>query len=101
MERRWSRRKQVELDVLLRYPGLGMVSCKTRDLGFEGANIITGSVALAPTAGVELIFSRPEDVAAAEVHLGAKVVRVHADGIGVNFSHYHDGAYSYLLKLLN
>ena len=101
MERRWSRRKRVERDVLVRYEGLGMLRCQTRDISFEGANIITGQFTLPPSAEIELVFVPSDEAPLTEVRLGANVVRIHDDGIGVNFSHYYDGSYNYLLRLLN
>lgn len=101
MERRWSRRKSVEQEVMVRYEGLGLMRCKTRDLSFEGANIVTGKFTLPHSAEIELVFAPEGDLPLTEVRLGANVVRVHDDGIAVNFSHYYDGSYSFLLSLLN
>ena len=98
MERRWSRRKQVGQDVLLHYEGQAAAVCTIRDVSFEGARIDTGSLVVAPSTEVQLHFCDSGDQAM--VRIAAKVVRVLDDGIGVNFSEYHDGSSRYLLKLL-
>ena len=100
MERRWSKRKPVRQEVLLRYEGLGMMRCETRNISFEGAFITTGQFVLPPKAEVELHFTRHEDSDAEVVRIGAHVVGAYDDGIGVSFSRYHDGSYKYLLKIL-
>lgn len=101
MERRWSRRKQVSHEVLLRYEGLELMRCETRNLSFEGAYIDTGQMSVPQSAQVELLFTHQEDAEADLVRIGASVVRTYQDGIGVNFSQYHDGSYKYLLELLD
>ncbi len=98
MERRWSRRKQVGQDVLLHCDGQNAISCKIRDVSFEGARIETDSLVVSPAMEVQLHFSGSGDQSM--VRIGAKVVRVFDDGIGVNFSEYHEGSCRYLLKLL-
>ncbi len=100
MERRWSKRKPVKQEVLLRYEGLGMMRCETRNLSFEGAFITTGQFVLPPDAEVELHFAQHEVADAEVVRIGAHVVCTYQDGIGVSFSRYHDGSYKYLLETL-
>jgi len=99
VERRWSRRKQVGQDVLLHYDGQQAAVCTIRDLSFEGARIDTGSLVVAPSVEVQLHFCGSGDQGM--VRIGATVVRVLEDGIGVNFSEYHDGSCRYLLTLLD
>lgn len=100
MERRWSRRKQVGQDVLLCIGEQDAKNCKIRDVSFEGARIEIGSLELAVSTEVELHFGGLDDQAST-VRIGATVVRVLDDGIGVNFSEYHEGSCRYLLKLLD
>ena len=101
MERRWSRRKQVTQEVLLRYEGLGLMRCETRNVSFEGACINTGQFSVPIAAQVELVFPQHQNTKVEDVCIGASVVRTYKDGIGVNFSHYHNGSYKYLLELLD
>jgi hypothetical protein len=102
MERRWSRRKPVSHEVLVRFAELGMLRCQLRNLSFEGAFLETGRISLPPTVDIELFFNPPaEDDAAEAVCIGANVVRSHIEGAGVSFVKYHNGSYQYLLKLLN
>lgn len=101
MERRWSRRKRVSQELLLRYEGLGTLRGETLDISFEGACIHTGVMTIPPSVEVELIFPRHEDVAAREVRIGASVVRVYASGIAVRFQDYHEGSHRFLLGLLD
>jgi hypothetical protein len=101
MERRWSRRKQVIQDVLLRREGLGVLRCETRDISFEGACIETGLISVPASIEIELIFTHDDQYTAEVVRIGAQVVRAYGHGIGVNFQHYYDGSHRFLLKLLD
>ena len=100
MERRWSKRKSVRHEVLLRHEGLGMMRCETRNISFEGAFITTGQFLLPSNAEIELHFARHKDASADVVRIGAHVVGVYEDGVGVNFSRYDEGSYRYLLSIL-
>ncbi len=100
MERRWSRRKQVGQDVLLQFDGQEVINCKIRNISFEGASIEIGSLEVAVPTEVELHFCGSGDQGSA-VRIGATVVRVLDDGVGVSFSEYHDGSCRYLLELLD
>ncbi len=100
MERRWSRRKQVGQDVLLHLDGQEAISCKIRNISFEGARIENGSLEVAALTEVELHFCGSGDQDGV-VRIGATVVRVLDDGVGVSFSEYHDGSCRYLLALLD
>jgi len=99
MERRWSKRKVIEHEVLLRFEGVGLVRCQTRDISFEGALIETNSVMVPHGADLDLSFV-PVQVDCDEVRLGGKVVRVMPEGVAVSFIDYHDGAYQFLLNVL-
>lgn len=98
MERRWSRRKRVEREVLLRYEGVGLLRCETRDISFEGVCIDTGGFVVPSDTELTLSFSSGDLVD--DVSLRGKVVRVHTRGVGVFFVDYHEGAYQFLLGVL-
>lgn len=100
MERRWSNRKALEREVLLRYEGISLLRCRTHNISFEGAYIHTANIIVPAEMELEVNFV-PDDIEAEEVSLGGRVVRIQGDGVGVSFLDYHEGAYQYLLRLLN
>ncbi len=100
MERRWSERKPVSQEVLLQYPGLGMLRCQTRDISFDGAYIETGQVSVPSSVEIDLMFANPSEKTTEVVRLGAQVVRSYDGGVGVSFNDYYEDAYQYLWRII-
>jgi len=76
IERRSHPRRSMALRVSLYYDRLGLVSCKTRNLGLEGALIDTGRVRLSRNADVELVVTDLLGNYADPIRLSALVCRV-------------------------
>jgi len=85
MEKRWSRRTPINLDVALRYDGLGMLRGRARDLSLEGMFIDTGRVALPDYAVVEINFAVSEGETRRVHAVHAVVVRTSRGGVGTMF----------------
>jgi len=76
IERRTYPRKSVALRVSLYYDRLGLVTCKTRNLGLEGALLDTGRIRLSRNASVELVVTDLAENYNDPIRLSALVCRV-------------------------
>lgn len=76
VERRSYPRKLMVLRASLYYDRLGLLSCKTRNLGLEGALIDTGRVRLSRNADVELVVTDLIGNYTDPIRLSALVCRV-------------------------
>lgn len=100
MERRLSERKPIEHEVVLYYPGVGMLCCKTVDMSMDGAFIKISHVSVSAESEIELAFNSSCESQIRSVRLCGRVVRTRLGGIGVNFTRFHEGAYAYLKQLM-
>ncbi len=92
MERRWSIRKLIVMDVALIYDGLGMVRGKTLDISMEGMFIVTGAITLPYNVPIDIVLEMAEGKDRKSHRLPALVVRVAEDGIGTMFRNMEVGA---------
>jgi len=88
MEKRWSKRKPITLDVVLFHNDLGLLRCKTRDISLEGMFLDTGKVSLPVEDPVDLDFILHSNGDTRLHHIRAKVVRVTPQGAGVMFREF-------------
>jgi hypothetical protein len=100
VERRLNERSPIDREVLLYYPGLGMLRCCAKDLSSDGAYIETGQMIIPATVDVDLMFNQPQPHVTEVYRLEARVVRSHGGGVGVNFTNYCDGTYQFLQQLI-
>ena len=89
MEKRWSLRKPIRLDVVLHHDGAGMLRCKTRDISLEGMFIEAENPVLPVDDPVYLDFILQNDSDNKLHHIRAKVVRVTDKGMGVMFREFN------------
>ena len=54
MEHRWTARKQTAFEAVIRYPGLGLVCGKVKNIGSGGMYLETGVIALSPNMPVDV-----------------------------------------------
>jgi hypothetical protein len=85
MEKRWSTRVPVNLDVALRYDALGILRGRARDLSLEGMFIDTGRVMLPYHAALEINFAMPDGDHRRLHAVPAVVVRTSNGGVGAMF----------------
>lgn len=87
MEHRWTERKPVRVNAVLRYDDLGLVTGKLRDLSFGGAYVETSAASFLPrNALVQVVLAEPSASGATLTHLRAVVARRAVDGIGMMFT---------------
>ncbi len=100
MERRWTTRTQLNLDVDVRFTGGELAGCKTRDIGLGGVCLTEGGEQLPNDAQVELIFKVNASSAVQEYALRAKVVRLADDCVGLMFRDFDATAFRSLQKVM-
>lgn len=88
MEKRWSMRKEIQLDVVLHHDSAGVIKCKTRDISLEGMFIETESSILPVDEQVYLDFILQNDNNKLH-HIRAKIVRTTDNGMGVMFREFN------------
>lgn len=85
MEQRSSMRKQVKLDTVLDYPGLGLVTGKSLDIGLGGMYVATGRIQLPFNAVINVSLILDGD-SSKHVQMCAAIVRCDKQGVGLKFS---------------
>ena len=89
MEKRWSLRKDIQLDVVVHHDIAGVIKCKTRDVSLEGMFIETERPLLPIDDQVYLDFILQNDSNNRLHHIRAKVVRITDTGMGVMFREFN------------
>jgi c-di-GMP-binding flagellar brake protein YcgR len=88
MEKRWSLRKPIALDVVLYHTDAGLLRCRTRDISLEGMFVTTGAVNLQIDDPVELDFILHSNGDSQLHHIRAKVVRLTEQGAGLMYREF-------------
>ncbi len=88
MEKRWSLRKAIQLDVVLHHDTAGAIKCKTRDISLEGMFIETDNRTLPIDEPVYLDFIL-QDGDNRLHQIRAKVIRTTDNGMGVMFREFN------------
>lgn len=100
MERRWTTRRKLGLDVDVAYDGGGVQGCHTNDIGLGGVFVKTGERVLPGDQPVELRFKLRGPADMEEHTIRAKVVRLVPGGAGLMFRDFDAGAFRSLQRVL-
>ena len=100
-DRRWSARKTIELYVAIYYDRLGLLPCKTLDMSMEGMFVKTGRIILSLHSKVDAVFTHHGGTVSQQLRLPAKIVRVNAEGAGLQFHNFNSETYYFLREILN
>ncbi|MGD8842824.1 MAG: PilZ domain-containing protein [Gammaproteobacteria bacterium] len=87
LEHRWSPRKNINIDVDLHYPPIGLISGRTRNISLEGMFVELDGVTIPPQARLEISFTAHSHGTAFKYRLPAYVVHGSNRGIGVMLQH--------------
>lgn len=101
IEHRWSSRKNINIDVNLYYPPVGMICGKTRNISLEGMFVDLQGVSIPPQARLEICFTAQTRGAATEHRLPAYVVHNSDAGIGLMLQHVGYREFDALRYMLN
>lgn len=99
MERRWTIRTKLSVDVDIFYAGK-VTSWKTRDIGLGGVFVETDSAYVEQDENIDLVFNlqTPEDQEQSTIR--AKVVRLEERGAGLMFKDFDAAAFRALQKVM-
>lgn len=101
VEHRWSSRKEINLEVSLYYPPVGMINGKTRNISLEGMFVDLKGVSIPPQARLEICFSAQTRGKTTEHRLPAYVVHGGENGIGLMLQHVGYREFDALRYMLN
>jgi len=97
MEQRWNFREPLEIEVILQYPGLGLVRARTRDVSSGGMFVETRPLALSPNTMVQITFVKRHH---SPYSLRALIVHATGNGCGLMFTHSNQEDFPALLRIL-
>lgn len=101
VEHRWSSRKEINLEVNLYYPPVGMINGKTRNVSLEGMFVELKGVHIPPQSRLEICFTAESRGKTMEHRLPAYVVHERQGGIGLMLQHVGYREFDALRYMLN
>ncbi len=99
MERRWTTRTRLGIDVQVAYDGGELKGCRTRDIGLGGV-YVTSADPLPVGQFVELTFDVPVGGEDEQPRIRAKVVRSANEGMGLMFRDFDATAFRSLQRVM-
>ena len=100
IERRWTTRTPINLDVEVLCHGAGLAVCKALDIGLGGVFLKINPDEIPPDPNVELFFLLGAGESRIKHKIKAKVVRATPGGIGVMFKDFDATAFRSLQEVL-
>jgi hypothetical protein len=101
IEHRWSSRKNININVSLYYPPVGMINGTTRNISLEGMFVDLQGVTIPPLARLEICFSAESRGQNVEHRLPAYVVHGDDAGVGLMLQHVGYREFDALRYMLN
>ena len=101
LEHRWSSRKEINLNVNLYYPPVGMINGTTENISLEGMYVAVNGVDIPPQARLEVCFTAETRGKSIELRLTAYVVHGGGSGIGLMLQHVGYREFDALRYMLN
>ena len=99
MERRWTTRTRVCLDVDIIHDS-GSVHCTTQDIGLGGMYVALPRASLSEGQNVEVAFHLTQSASVEEHKLRARVVRTSHGGAGLMFRDFDANAFRSLQRVM-
>ncbi len=100
-EHRWSSRKEINLDVNLYYPPIGMINGTTHNISLEGMYLSINGIDIPPQTQLEICFTAATHGKSIEHQLQASVIHGSVNGIGLMLQHLGYQEFDALRHLLN
>jgi PilZ domain len=102
MEKRWSERKPLQVDVDVYQQGELLGSCFSSDIGLGGAFLALDDMFAVPNdSGVELVFNLSADGQSTRHKINARVTRNAQGGIGLKFCDFDTGVFRSLQEIMS
>lgn len=100
IERRWTTRTPINLDVEVLYHGAGVAACQALDIGLGGVFLKINPDKILPDSNVELLFLLGAGESRIKHKIKAKVVRATTHGMGLMFRDFDATAFRSLQEVL-
>lgn len=102
MEKRWSERKELEVNVDVYQRGALLGSCHSFDIGLGGTFLSTDeALSIHKDEDVDLIFRLLTDGQGTKHSVHARVTRVTASGVGFKFCNFDTGVFRSLQEIMS
>lgn len=102
MEKRWSERKLLQVDVDVYRQGELLGSCFSSDIGLGGACLAVGDAfAMPDNEGVELVFCLADKGQSTKHKINARVTRMGGSCIGLKFCDFDTGVFRSLQEIMS
>jgi len=102
MEKRWSERRALHVDVDVYQQGELIGSCFSSDIGLGGTFLeVNGAFDMPGTAGVELVFRLATGEQKTKHKINARVARVAESGFGLKFCDFDTGVFRSLQEIMS
>jgi len=85
MENRWFQRTPANINVMIQYAPLGLVSAITKDISCLGMYVNTNSIILSCAEQVDITFRYPDNEHGEQFMLEAEIVHSNENGAGIQF----------------
>ena len=84
-EQRWTRRKQLETEVVLHFASLGAVRAKTRDISYGGMRLVVKPLVLNPNSKIRVTLIVRQAAEVIHRTVDALVIHINQHGCGLGF----------------
>jgi len=84
-EQRWTRRKQLETEVVLHFASLGAVRAKTRDISYGGMRLVVKPLVLNPNSKIRVTLIVRQAAEVIHRTVDALVIHINEHGCGLRF----------------
>lgn len=102
MEKRWSERKELSVDVDIYQRGMLLGSCHSSDIGLGGTFLATdAAIGIHKDEDVDLVFRLLSGGQDTKHNVHAKVTRVTAGGLGFKFCNFDTGVFRSLQEIMS
>lgn len=102
MEKRWSERKSLQVDVDVYQLGELLGSCFSSDIGLGGAFLTVGDAFDMPKdSGIELVFNLSAGGQSTRHKINARVTRTAQGGVGLKFCDFDTGVFRSLQEIMS
>lgn len=99
--RRLGPRRFAGVKVMVTHPSLGLVKCRLRDIGLDGAFIEISDPDLKPGADVDLVVKVRTAKGHTHCRLPAKIMRITDKGAALSFGELEERAYQTLFDIVH
>ena len=102
MEKRWSERKELDVDVDVYQRGTMLGSCHSSDIGLGGTFLSTNeALSIQKDEDVDLVFRLLSQGQGTKHNVHARVTRVTAAGVGFKFCNFDTGVFRSLQEIMS